>query len=210
MEQNNFWELMKGLFKENPVFCLVLGLCPFLAVSTSLDNATGMGAAATFVLICSNFIISLIRKKVPDKIRIPIFIVVIASFVTIASLVMQAYLPVLNKALGIYVPLIVVNCIILGRAEAFASKNNVLRSTLDGLGMGIGFTLSLLLISFIREFLGTGSLKLFGYTLVNVPMEPAMIFILAPGALLVMGLLLGLFAHIRNKTYDKTCCEVKE
>jgi len=209
-QDNTFWELMKGLFKENPVFCLVLGLCPFLAVSTSLDNAIGMGAAATFVLVCSNFIISLIRKKVPDKIRIPIFIVVIASFVTIASLFMQAYLPVLNKALGIYVPLIVVNCIILGRAEAFASKNNVLRSTLDGLGMGIGFTLSLLLISFIREFLGTGSLKLFGYTLVNVPIEPAMIFILAPGALLVMGLLLGLFAHIRNKTYDKVCCEVKE
>jgi electron transport complex protein RnfE len=211
MEQNNnFWELMKGLFKENPVFCLVLGLCPFLAVSTSLDNAIGMGAAATFVLVCSNFIISLVRKKVPDKIRIPIFIVVIASFVTIASLVMQAYLPVLNKALGIYVPLIVVNCIILGRAEAFASKNNIIKSTLDGLGMGIGFTLSLLLISFIREFLGTGSLKLFGYTLVSVPMDPAVIFILAPGALLVMGLLLGLFAHIRNKQYDKTCCEVKE
>jgi len=160
--------------------------------------------------VCSNFIISLIRKKVPDKIRIPIFIVVIASFVTIASLVMQAYLPVLNKALGIYVPLIVVNCIILGRAEAFASKNNIIKSTLDGLGMGIGFTLSLLLISFIREFLGTGSLKLFGVNLVSIPMEPAVIFILAPGALLVMGLLLGLFAHIRNKKYEATCCEVKE
>jgi|TARA_Y100000310_G_scaffold332577_1_gene408439 electron transport complex protein RnfE len=209
-DNNNFWELMKGLFKENPVFCLVLGLCPFLAVSTSLDNAIGMGAAATFVLVCSNFIISLVRKKVPDKIRIPIFIVVIASFVTIASLFMQAYLPVLNKALGIYVPLIVVNCIILGRAEAFASKNNILRSTLDGLGMGIGFTFSLLLISFIREFLGTGSLKLFGSTLINIPMEPAVIFILAPGALLVMGLLLGLFAHIRHKKNEKMCYEVGE
>jgi len=210
MEQGNFWELMKGLFKENPVFCLVLGLCPFLAVSTSLDNAIGMGLAATFVLVSSNIIISLIRNMVPNKIRIPIFIVVIASFVTIASLFMQAYLPALNKALGIYVPLIVVNCIILGRAEAFASKNNLFKSILDGLGMGIGFTLSLLLISFIREFLGTGSLKLFGVNLISIPIEPAMIFILPAGALLVMGLLLGLFAHIRNKKYEKTCCEVKE
>jgi len=203
MQQNNFWELTKGILKENPVFCLVLGLCPFLAVSTSINNAIGMGAAATFVLVCSNIIISLVRKKVPEKIRIPIFIVIIASFVTIASLFMQAYLPTLNKALGIYVPLIVVNCIILGRAEAFASKNNLIKSTLDGLGMGIGFTLSLLLISFIRELLGTGSLKLFNTTLFNIPMQPAMVFILPAGALLVMGLLLGLFAHIKNKKEAK-------
>jgi len=199
MQQNSFLELTKGIFKKNPIFCLVLGLCPFLAVSTSLDNAIGMGAAATFVLLFSSIIISLIRKKIPDKIRIPIFITIIASFVTIASLFMQAYLPALNKALGIYVPLIVVNCIILGRAEAFASKNNTLKSTLDGLGMGIGFTLSLLLISFIREFLGTGSLRLFGISLISIPIEPAMVFILAPGALLVMGLLLGLFRHIGSK-----------
>jgi len=199
MQQNNFWELAKGIFKKNPVFCLVLGLCPFLAVSTSLDNAIGMGGATIFVLVCSNVIISLIREKVPDKIRIPIFIVVIASFVTIVSLFMQAYLPALNKALGIYVPLIVVNCIILGRAEAFASKNNLFRSVLDGLGMGIGFSFALLLISFIRELLGTGSLKVFGVTLLTVPIEPAIVFILAPGALLVMGLLLGLFRHIGNR-----------
>lgn len=192
------------------MFCLVLGLCPFLAVSTSLDNAIGMGGAATFVLVFSSMIISLIRKRVPDKIRIPIFIVIIASFVTIVSLVMQAYLPALNKALGIYVPLIVVNCIIFGRAEAFASKNNIFKSALDGLGMGVGFTLSLLLISLIREFLGTGSLKLFGVNLLSVPIEPAIVFILAPGALLVMGLLLGLFAYIKNEKYEKTCCEVKE
>ena len=210
MEKGSFWELAKGLFKENPVFCLVLGLCPALAVSTSIDNAIGMGAASTFVLLCSNFIISIIRNKVPTKIRIPIFIVVIASFVTIASLIMQAYLPALNKSLGIYVPLIVVNCIILGRAEAFACKNNVLDSLLDGLGMGIGFTLSLSLISIIREILGTGALKFFGTTLFSIPIEPAMVFILAPGYLLVMGLLLGLFAHIRNKKYEVTCCEVKE
>jgi len=198
---NSFLELAKGIFKENPVFCLVLGLCPFLAVSTSIDNAIGMGAAATFVLIASNIIISLIRKKIPDKIRIPIFIVIIASFVTITSLVMQVYFPALNKALGIYVPLIVVNCIILGRAEAFASKNSLFKSLLDGLGMGIGFTLSLFLISFIRELLGTGSLNLFGTNLINIPIQPAIVFILPAGALLVMGLLLGLFAHIRQKKY---------
>ena len=209
-QQNNFFDLIKGLFKENPVFCLVLGLCPALAVSTSLDNAIGMGVAATFVLLCSNIMISLMRERIPDKIRIPIFIVIIASFVTIASLFMQAYFPALNKALGIYVPLIVVNCIILGRAEAFASKNNTFKSALDGLGMGIGFTLSLFVISLIRELFGTGSLKLFGLNLISLPIEPAMVFILAPGALLVMGLLLGLFAHIRNKKYEKTCCEAKE
>lgn len=203
MQQDNFLEFWKGLFKKNPVFCLILGLCPFLAVSTSLDNAIGMGATATFVLVFSSVIISLIRKRVPNKIRIPIFIVIIASFVTIASLFMQTYLPALNKALGIYIPLIVVNCIILGRAEAFASKNSLFKSILDGLGMGVGFTLSLLLISFIREFLGTGALKLFGTKLLSIPMEPAMIFILAPGALLVMGLLLGLFRHIGNRKGGK-------
>ncbi|MBU0614562.1 MAG: electron transport complex subunit E [Nanoarchaeota archaeon] len=206
----NFTELFKGLFQENPVFALVLGLCPTLAVSTSLDNAIGMGAAATFVLLCSNIIISLIRKQVPEKIRIPIYIVVIASFVTMASLFMQAFLPELNKALGIYVPLIVVNCIILGRAEAFASRNNAVKSAMDGIGMGVGFTLALALISIIRELLGTGYIKLFGITLIAIPIEPAMIFILAPGALLVMGLLLALFAQVRKKKYEVKCCEVKE
>ena len=206
MKKSSFFELVKGIFKENPVFCLVLGLCPALAVSTSIDNAIGMGAAATFVLLCSNIIISLVRKQVPDKIRIPIFITVIASFVTIASLTMQAFFPALNKSLGIYVPLIVVNCIILGRAEAFASKNNLYNSILDGIGMGIGFTLSLLVISAIRELFGTGSLKLFGTTLLSIPIEPAMTFILAPGALLVMGLLMALFAHIKNKKTEKTGC----
>ena len=209
-QEGKLWELVKGFFKENPIFCIVLGLCPTLAVSTSLDNAIGMGAAATFVLFGSNSMISLIRKRIPDRIRIPIYIVVIASFVTIVSLAMQAYTPGLNKALGIYVPLIVVNCIIFGRAEAFASKNNVIRSSLDGLGMGIGFTLSLLLISAIRELLGTGSLKIFGISLASAPIEPAMVFILAPGALLVMGLLLAFFAYIRNRKYEATCCEVKE
>lgn len=210
MKQGNFWEFFKGLFKENPVFCIVLGLCPTLAVSTSLDNAIGMGGAVIFVLLFSNIFISAIRKKVPDKIRIPIYIVIIASFVTIAALIMEAYLPALNKALGIYVPLIVVNCIIMGRAEAFAGKNNTWKSALDGLGMGIGFTMSISLISIIREILGTGSLKLFGINLLSVPIKPVMVFILAPGALLLMGLLLALFAFIRNKRYEATCCEVKK
>lgn len=204
-----WWELAKGFFRENPTFCIVLGLCPTLAVSTSLDNAIGMGAAATFVLVGSNFMISAIRKRVPDKIRIPIYITIIASFVTIASLLMEAYLPALNKALGIYVPLIVVNCIMMGRAEAFAGKNGPLRSTLDGIGMGIGFTMALALISIIRELLGTGSLKIFGTALLRLPIDPAIVFILAPGALLLMGLLLGLFAYLRNRKYEAGCCEAK-
>ncbi len=209
-KSGNLWELVKGFFAENPVFCIVLGLCPTLAVSTSLDNALGMGAAATFVLLGSNIFISAIRNKTPDKIRIPIFIVVIASFVTIVSLFMQAFTPALNKALGIYIPLIVVNCIIFGRAEAFAFKNNVVKSTLDAIGMGIGFTISLLLISGIREFLGTGALKLFGITLLQTPIEPAMVFVLAPGALFVMGLLLAFFSYLRNRRYEKiSCCEAK-
>lgn len=210
MEQPSYWwELAKGFFKENPTFCIVLGLCPTLAVSTSLDNAIGMGAATAFVLIFSNLMISAIRKQVPDKIRIPMYIAVIATFVTIVALVMEAYFPALNKALGIYVPLIVVNCIPMGRAEAFAGKNSPLRSTLDGIGMGIGFTMALALISSIREILGTGSLKLFGTTLLSVPINPAMVFILAPGALLLMGLLLGLFAYLRNRKYELKCCEAK-
>lgn len=209
--RGNFWELIKGLFVENPVFCIVLGLCPTLAVSTSLDNAIGMGAAVMFVIVGSNIMISALRNKTPDKIRIPIFIIVIASFVTIVSLVMQAYFPALNRALGIYVPLIVVNCIPFGRAEAFAFRNNVVKSALDGIGMGIGFTLSLSLISAIREFLGTGALIIYGRTLVSAPIEPAMVFILAPGALLIMGLLLGFFAHMRNRKIEKAgCCGGKE
>jgi len=206
MKQIKLLEFWKGLFKQNPIFCMVLGLCPALAVSTSLDNAIGMGTAVIFVLVFSNTTISLIRKKISDKIRIPTFIVIIASFVTMASLIMQAFFPTLNKALGIYVPLIVVNCIILGRAEAFASKNNVTESILDGLGIGVGFTLALLLISFFRELLGTGSLKLFGVSIINIKINPAMIFILAPGALLIMGLLLAFFraySQISKKNQDK-------
>jgi electron transport complex, RnfABCDGE type, E subunit len=150
-------DFTNGIVKVNPIFVLALGLCPALAISTSIDNAIGMGAAVIFVLLFSNLMISLIRNVIPKEVRIPCFIVIIATFVTIVSLALQAYLPALNESLGIYVPLIVVNCIILGRAEAFASKNPVSRSVLDALGIGLGFTLSLIIISIIRELLGTGA-----------------------------------------------------
>lgn len=181
-------EFFKGVGSENPIFRLVLGLCPALAVSTSIVNGLGMGIAATFVLLGSNIIISLIRKSIPDQIRIPCFIVIIATFVTIVELMMKAYAPELSKSLGIFVPLIVVNCMVLGRAEAFASKKGVFVSTVDALGMGTGFTLGLLLISFIRELLGNGTL--FGF-LVLKGFEPVLYLVLAPGALLVIGLLIG-------------------
>ena len=184
-------ELIKGIYKENPVFRLALGLCPTLAVSNSVQNAVGMGAAATFVLLCSNVIISLIRKGVPKKIRIPIYIVVIATFVTVVDLVMAGFAPALHKSLGIFVPLIVVNCIILGRAEAFAGKNGVFYSFLDGLGMGIGFTFALTIIGVVRELLGDG--KLWGIPMFGSNFEPVLLFILPPGAFLTLGLFLGLF-----------------
>lgn len=182
-------ELLKGLWKENPTFRLVLGLCPTLAVSTSVQNALGMGAAAAFVLLGSNIFISLIRRIVPDKIRIPCFIVVIATFVTIADLIMKAYAPVLSRSLGMFVPLIVVNCIVLGRAEAFSSREPVWRSILDALGMGAGFTWALVVISLIRESLGNGTVA--GRTILS-SFDPALLMILAPGALLTIGLLIGL------------------
>jgi electron transport complex protein RnfE len=194
-------ELVKGVYKENPVFRLALGLCPTLAVSTSVENALGMGAAATFVLLGSNITISLLRKLIPAKVRIPCFIVVIASFVTIVELVMGAYLPELSKSLGIFIPLIVVNCIILGRAEAFASKNGVLVSILDGIGMGIGFTFALVLIAAIREVLGDG--KLFGYMVFGPGFQPALIMIMAPGAFVTMGLLMGYFNLLDEKLKRK-------
>jgi len=191
-----FWlEFVKGIITENPIFFVVLGLCPTLAVSTSMSNAIGMGIAATFVLVCSNVIIAMLRRMIPDKIRIPCFIVVIAAFVTIVEMVLKAYAPALDRSLGIYVPLIVVNCIILGRAEAFASKNPVLLSLADGLGMGLGFVLALLVIALFRETLGSG--KLMGLSLSH-QFEPAAIMVLAPGALLLMGLLLGGLRWIRS------------
>jgi len=188
-------EFLKGIIKENPTFVLALGLCPTLAVSVSIMNGIGMGVAATFVLLGSNIIISLIKAIIPTRIRIPCYIVVIATFVTITELVMKAYSPALDRALGIYVPLIVVNCIVLGRAEAYASKAIVINSLFDGLGMGVGFTLALILISGIREFLGTG--KLLGHTVIK-GFEPAFVLVLPSGALLVIGLLLGFFNVLKN------------
>ncbi len=185
-----FKEFTKGFVKENPVFVMALGLCPVLAVSSSVENAIGMGAAATFVLVFSNIFISLIKNFIPNKIRIPSYIVVIASFVTIVDMVMEAYVPALHKNLGLFIPLIVVNCIILGRAEAFAGKNNVVRSIFDGLGMGIGFTLALIVIAIIREILGAG--QLLGFNVLPETYKPMLIAILAPGAFIVMGLLMGL------------------
>jgi len=186
----------KGIFQRNPVFDLLLGLCPTLAVSTSVENAMGMGAASTFVLVFSNLLVSLIKNFIPKKIRIPCFIVVIATFVTMVELFLEAYLPDLNASLGLFVPLIVVNCIILGRAEAFASRNPVSLSLADGLGMGVGFTLALMLLGAIREILGSNAL--FGYELIP-GFRPAMIMILPPGAFLTIGLLLGLFALMRAR-----------
>jgi len=173
---------------ENPTFRLALGLCPTLAVSTSVVNGLGMGVAATFVIVGSNVIISAIRNFIPGKIRIPCFIVIIATFVTIVELIMKAFLPALSNSLGIFVPLIVVNCIVLGRAEAFASRHGIVKSIFDGLGMGVGFTAALVIISAIREILGNGTIV---GLMVARSFEPALLFILAPGALLVIGLLMG-------------------
>ncbi len=184
-------EFTKGFVRENPVFRLVLGLCPVLAVTTSLKNGVGMGLAATFVLVGSNVFISLVRKGVPSRIRIPCYIVVIASFVTVVDLVMAGYTPALHKSLGIFIPLIVVNCIILGRAEAFASKNSIGRSFVDGLGMGLGFTLALIITASIREIIGTG--KIWDLVLLGEHYNPVLIAILSPGAFITLGLLIGLF-----------------
>jgi len=184
-----FW---RGIFDENPTFRLLLGMCPTLAVSIAAGQGFGMGLAATAVLVASNILISLLRSVIPDKIRIPCYIVVIATFVTIVDLVMAAFVPALHEVLGIFIPLIVVNCIILQRAEAFASKNGVWRSTLDGLGMGLGFTLALVLVSSIREILGSGTF--FGLEVLGFwhSFEPMGIMVSPPGAFIVLGLLLGL------------------
>jgi len=195
-----FWkEFAKGIVISNPLFVLALGFCPALAVSTSVDNAIGMSVGVAFVLLGSNLIVSAIRKAVPNIVRIPVFIVIIATFVTVVNLVFHAFVPSLYESLGIYLPLIVVNCIILGRAEAFASKNPITSSIADALGVSIGFLLALFIISFLRELLGTGSLSLFGADLFTLPVlgeNPMTLFILPPGAFLVMALLLALFRRM--------------
>ena len=187
---------LNGVITENPTFRLVLGACPTLAVTTSAINGIGMGAAATFVLIGSNVVVSLLRKFIPNNVRIPAFIVIICTFVTMVQLFMQAYLPSLYESLGIFIPLIVVNCIILARAEAFASKNPVLASAVDGLGMGVGFTLALTLIGMIRELIGSGTL--FGFKIMGAGYEPMLLFVLASGGFLTFGILLGVINAITN------------
>ena len=188
--------VLNGILRENPVFALVLGMCPTLATTTSAINGMSMGLATTFVLICSNVVISLLKNLIPDKVRIPAFIVVIATFVTMVQLLMQAYLPAIYEVLGLFIPLIVVNCVVLGRAEAFAAKNTVGLSALDGLGMGLGFTLALTLIGAVRELLGTGSL--FGMNLYNETYG-MLIFVLAPGAFIVLGYLMALVQKLLKK-----------
>ena len=183
-------EFSKGLIKENPVLRLVLGTCPTLAVSTSVESAIGMGLAATVVLVCSNIVISALRKVIPSKVRIPAYIVIIAGFVTLVQMLVKAFLPQIDEMLGVYLPLIVVNCIILGRAEAFASKINVLYSAVDGLGMGVGFTAALLLMGGVRELLGAGSIA--GFTVLPEAIPPMTIFVLAPGGFFVFGILIAL------------------
>lgn len=185
--------IFDGIVKRNPTFVLILGMCPTLGTTSSAMTGMSMGLATLFVLICSNVAISLIKNIVPDKVRIPVFIVVIASFVTMLQMVMQAYLHSLYATLGIFIPLIVVNCILLGRAEAFASKNGVLLSLCDGVGVGIGFTIALTILGAVREILGTGAV--FGYQLYSADFG-ALIFVLAPGAFIVLGLLIALFNRL--------------
>lgn len=192
---NHLSNFTKGFFKENAVFVLLLGMCPTLGVTSSAMNGLGMGLATTFVLVMSNLVISLVKKIIPDKVRIPAFIVVIASFVTIVELSMQAYLPALFDSLGIFIPLIVVNCIVLGRAEAFASKNALLPSMIDGLSMGLGFAMALTMLGTVRELLGSG--KIFGITI--YPESYGMlIFVLAPGAFIALGYLIAFINKIRQ------------
>ncbi|MDZ7837900.1 MAG: electron transport complex subunit E [Actinomycetota bacterium] len=197
---SGFWkEFAKGIILSNPVFVLALGLCPTLAVTGTIDNALGMGAGVIFVLLGANIIISLLRNAIPDLVRIPIFIVIIATFVTILSLLFEAYIPPLYESLGIYLSLIVVNCIILGRAEVFASKNGIVMSIADAFGIGLGFTLALILIALFREVLGTGGLAVFGLQLFRIPVlstSPLGFFVSPPGAFLVIGVLLAVFRWI--------------
>ncbi len=195
---NQMQNFTKGFIKDNPVFILLLGLCPALGVTTSAFNGLGMGLATTFVLVGSNIAVSLIKNVIPDKVRIPSFIVIIASFVTIVQLTMEAYLPDLFESLGLFIPLIVVNCIVMGRAEAFASKKDLFSSLVDGLGMGLGFAFALTLLGGVRELLGAYSI--FGYKLLPDAGDGMLVFVLAPGAFIGMGYLIILFNFLKKKT----------
>jgi electron transport complex protein RnfE len=201
-------QFTSGIIDNNPTFVQLLGMCPTLAVSTSLDNAVGMGIAATAVLAASNVVISLLRKFIPSKVRIAAYVVIIAAFVTVIDLLMQAYLPALSKSLGLYIPLIVVNCIILARAEAFASKNGIMPSFIDGLSMGVGFTLALSAIAIILEILGSGTI--YGLSLFGHEFTPAAVMIMAPGGFLTLGCLIALVQKLKAKTADKKEVENNE
>jgi electron transport complex protein RnfE len=191
---NQWNNLSKGFFKENPVFVLFLGLCPTLGVTTSAFNGLGMGLATTFVLLMSNVVVSMIKSFIPDKVRIPSYIVIIAAFVTIVELVMQAFIPDLFDQLGLFIPLIVVNCLVLGRAEAYASKNNILTASIDGFGMGLGFTMALVMLGGVREILGSGSI--FGLEFING--DAMLVFVLPPGAFLALGYLIVIINKLRK------------
>lgn len=191
---NQLTNFTKGFVRENPVFALLLGLCPVLGVTTSAINGLGMGLATTFVLTMSNLVVSIIKSQIPDKVRIPSFIVIIASFVTIVELVMQGFVPALFDQLGLFIPLIVVNCIVLGRAEAFASKNGVLSSLIDGLGMGLGFAFALTLLGAVREVLGSGAI--FGFPIIKG--DGMLVFVLAPGAFIALGYLIAIINKLRT------------
>ncbi len=194
-QSTNYGNFTKGILRENPVFVLLLGCCPTLGVTSSAVNGLGMGTATAFVLVMSNLAIALVKNVIPDKVRIPAFIVIIAAFVTVVQLLMAAYTPALNEQLGIFIPLIVVNCIVLGRAEAFASRNTPLASILDGLGMGVGFTLALVLLGTIRELLG--NLSFFGYKLAEG--DGILVFILAPGAFITLGFLIATMGWMKGR-----------
>jgi Na+-translocating ferredoxin:NAD+ oxidoreductase subunit E len=193
---NQWKNFSKGFIKENPVFVLLLGMCPTLGVTSSAINGLGMGLATTFVLVMSNLVVSIIKSQIPEKVRIPSFIVIIATFVTIVELIMEAYLPALFDSLGLFIPLIVVNCIVLGRAEAFASRNNVLTSVIDGFGIGLGFSFALVLLGGIREFLGSG--KIFDIAVYSEDYV-TLLFVLAPGAFIVLGYLIAVINLLKKK-----------
>jgi len=196
-KSNSFQNLTRGIIKENPVFVMMLGMCPVLGVSTSFANSLGMGLATLFVLTLSNVAISLVKNIIPSKVRIPCYIVIMAVFTTVIDLYMAAYLPLLHSRLGIFIPLIMVNCIVFGRAEAFASKNTVFQSFLDAIGMGLGFTIALCLLGIVREIIGTGAL--FGYSFIGEEGNPVLLFIMPPGAFLGLAFLIVGFNRIKEK-----------
>lgn len=197
-----YLDLVRGLWKENPTFRMLIGMCPTLAITNAAMNGIAMGLATTFVLVCSSMLVSLLKNVIPSKVRIPCYVIIIATFVTIADLVLAAWFPEMYEVLGLFIPLIVVNCIILARAEAFASKNSIVNSAADALGMGLGFTWAITLLSIIREILGMGSL--FGLPIMGQWFTPILIFILPPGAFITLGVLLGIINFLTSKKSSET------